>query len=102
MRIFLLIVFLFSLDKIALAKDNEFLADDFSIADIANWCWVRTYKWSGIKIDGLTGLQRWMQMMEDRPACKKGVAVPIDIMEMMRNMKKSDDLTATGSKIIQK
>ena len=41
-------------------------------------------------------------MMEDRPACKKGVAVPIDIMEMMRNMKKSDDLTATGSKIIQK
>ena len=83
-------------------KDNEFLADDFSIADIANWCWVRTYKWSGIKIDGLTGLQRWMQMMEDRPACKKGVAVPIDIMEMMRNMKKSEDLTVTGSKIIQK
>ena len=83
-------------------KDNEFLADDFSIADIANWCWVRTYKWSGIKIDGLTGLQRWMQMMEDRPACKKGVAVPIDIMELMRNMKQSKDLTDTGSKIIQK
>jgi glutathione S-transferase len=83
-------------------QENEFLADDFSIADIANWCWVRTYKWSGIKIDGLSGLQRWMQMMEDRPACKKGVAVPIDIMEMMRNMKKSEDLTATGSKIIQK
>ena len=83
-------------------QDNEFLADDFSIADIANWCWVRTYKWSGINIDGLKGLQRWMQMMEDRPACKKGVAVPIDIMEMMRNMKKSEDLTATGSKIIQK
>ena len=83
-------------------KDNEFLADDFSIADIPNWCWVRTYKWSGIKIDGLTGLQRWMQMMEDRPACKKGVAVPIDIMELMRNMKQSKDLTDTGSKIIQK
>ena len=83
-------------------KDNEYLADDFSIADIANWCWVRTYKWSGIKIDGLIGLQRWMQMMEDRPACKKGVAVPIDIMELMRNMKQSKDLTDTGSKIIQK
>ena len=82
--------------------DNEFLADDFSIADIANWCWVRTYKWSGIKIDGLIGLKRWMQMMEDRPACKKGVAVPIDIMELMRNMKQSKDLTDTGSKIIQK
>ena len=41
-------------------------------------------------------------MMEDRPACKKGVAVPIDIMELMRNMKQSKDLTDTGSKIIQK
>ena len=83
-------------------KDNEYLADDFSIADIANWCWVRTYKWSGVNIDGLEGVKRWMQMMEDRPACKKGVAVPIDIMELMRNMKQSKDLTNTGSKIIQK
>ena len=83
-------------------KDNEFLADDFSIADIPNWCWVRTYKWSGVNIDGLEGVKRWMQMMEDRPACKKGVAVQIDIMELMRNMKQSKDLTDTGSKIIQK
>ena len=28
--------------------NSEWLADDFSIADIANWCWVRTYKWSGV------------------------------------------------------
>ena len=83
-------------------KDNEYLADDFSIADIANWCWVRIYKWSGINIDGLDGLQRWMNTMEERPACKKGVSVPIDIVAMMKNMKKSDDLQNTGSKIIQK
>ena len=83
-------------------KDNEYLADDFSIADIANWCWVRIYKWSGINIDGLDGLQRWMNMMEKRPACKKGVSVPIDIVAMMKNMKKSDELQNTGSKIIQK
>ena len=83
-------------------KDNEFLADDYSIADIANWCWVRTHRWSGIKIDGLDGLQRWMKMMEDRPACKKGVSVPVDIMELMRNKKSEDDLKSTGSTIIQK
>ena len=83
-------------------KDNEFLADDYSIADIANWCWVRTYRWSGIKIDGLDELQRWMKMMEDRPACKKGVSVPVDIMELMRNKKSEDDLKSTGSTIIQK
>jgi GST-like protein len=32
-------------------KDNEWLAGEFSIADIANWCWVRTHKWSGINVD---------------------------------------------------
>ena len=67
-------------------KDNEYLADDFSIADIANWCWVRIYKWSGINIDGLDGLQRWMNTMEERPACKKGVSVPIDIVAMMLSL----------------
>ncbi len=83
-------------------KDNEFLADDYSIADIANWCWVRTHRWSGIKTEGLDGLQRWMKMMEERPACKKGVAVPIDIVELMKKQKSEKEFKETGSKIIQK
>jgi len=83
-------------------KDNEYLADDFSISDIANWCWVRTHRWSGIKTDGLDGLQRWMKMMEERPACKRGVAVPVDILELMKNKKSEKELKSTGSTIIQK
>jgi len=83
-------------------KNNEYLADDFSIADIANWCWVRTHRWSGIKTDGLDGLQRWMKMMEERPACKRGVAVPVDILELMKNKKSEKELKSTGSTIIQK
>ena len=43
--------------------NNEWLADDYSIADIANWCWVRTYKWSGISRDGLENLDRWLNVM---------------------------------------
>src|SRR5438445_8236546 len=39
--------------------DHEWLAGDYSIADIANWSWVRTYKWSGISVDGLDHLRRW-------------------------------------------
>jgi GST-like protein len=27
---------------------NEWLAGEYSIADIANWCWVRTHNWSGV------------------------------------------------------
>jgi len=83
-------------------KDNEFLADDYSIADIANWCWVRTHRWSGIKTEGLDGLERWMKMMDERPACKKGVAVPIDIVELMKKQKSEKEFKETGSKIIQK
>ena len=28
--------------------ESEWLGDDYSIADIANWCWVRTHSWSGV------------------------------------------------------
>ena len=38
--------------------EAEWLADDYSIADIATWPWVRTHKWSGIPVDGLAHLQR--------------------------------------------
>jgi len=58
--------------------ENTWLADDYSIADIANWCWVRRHEWSGISIDGLTHLQRWMQAMAERPACVRGVNIPPD------------------------
>ncbi len=33
--------------------DHEWLATDYSVADIANWSWVRTHKWSGASVDGL-------------------------------------------------
>ena len=57
-------------------KDKEWLCEDFSIADIANWCWVRVYYWAGININGLDNLKRWMDLMENRPACIKGVQTP--------------------------
>jgi glutathione S-transferase len=49
-------------------KDKEWLAGDYSIADIANWCWVRTYRWSGVSRDGLPNLDRWLGQMKERPA----------------------------------
>lgn len=60
-------------------KAHEWLAGDYSIADIANWAWVRTHKWSGVSIDGLTHLQRWNDAMYQRPACQKGIAVPFKL-----------------------
>ena len=57
-------------------KDHEFLVDDFSIADIATWPWVRLHYWAGVEIDDLPHLKRWVAVMEARPACQRGILVP--------------------------
>jgi GSH-dependent disulfide-bond oxidoreductase len=54
----------------------EYLAGAYSIADIATWPWVRIHEWSGISVEGLPNLARWMKALEDRPACQRGLAVP--------------------------
>ena len=59
--------------------DNEFLAGDYSIADIANWCWARTHAWSGVDIDDLPDLKRWLDQIGQREAVAKGVRVPGDL-----------------------
>jgi GST-like protein len=57
-------------------KHSEFLTKDFSIADIANWCWIRFHKNAEIELDNFPNLARWAAALESRPACAKGVNVP--------------------------
>lgn len=73
---------LFEVLDVRLAE-REFLAGDYSIADIANWCWVRTHLWSGVEIDDLKNLTRWRDQLAGRPACRKGVTVPFDVPELV-------------------
>jgi glutathione S-transferase len=77
-------------------QDHEFLAGDYSIADIASWSWVRGYKWSGVTLDGLPHLTRWLEAIGRRPAVKRGVDVPepVDLEEMVR---KADEARAKVS-----
>ena len=55
---------------------HEWLAGDYSIADIATWPWARTHEWSGVSIDGLPHLARWLKAIADRPAVQRGLLVP--------------------------
>ena len=55
---------------------HEYLAGDYSIADIANWSWVRTWKWSGVPIDDLPHLSRWIEQIRARPAVQAGLQQP--------------------------
>ena len=57
-------------------RDEEYLCGEFSIADIANWAWVRSYKWARIDVEGLDDLLRWHETMKARPALRRGVEVP--------------------------
>ncbi len=57
-------------------QDHEFLANDYSIADIATWPWVYIHKWSGVDIEDLPNLKRWLDKVGKRPAVDRGKSVP--------------------------
>jgi len=74
---------------------REYLCDDYSIADIANWCWVRIHRWSGVNIEGLDALQAWLARLEARPACQRGIVIP--------NPMAMDDATVNlGQSLVQR
>jgi glutathione S-transferase/GST-like protein len=80
---------------------NEWLAGDFSIADIANWCWVRTHRWSGIDAEGLPHLARWRDAIKTRPACRRGVEVPF-VRPRAEDQKAADAFAVNARKIVQR
>lgn len=82
-------------------SESEWLADDFSIADIANWCWVRTYRWSGVEVEGLPNLRRWLDAMKERPACRKGCEVPFKIPSLVKDEKAAKEFAKNARKSLQ-
>ena len=82
--------------------ESEWLADDYSIADIANWCWVRTYKWSGVDIEGLPHLRRWLDAMKARPACQRGIAVPAKAPDALKDEKATQEFVERARHSVQR
>ncbi len=62
-------------------QNHEFLAGDYSIADIATWPWVSRHEWSGVSLEGLSNLQRWLKTVGERPAVIRGDKIPVPIDE---------------------
>jgi len=63
--------------------DHQYLAGDYSIADIANWCWVRTAAWSGVDTEPFANLRRWAGEIAERPAAQAGIKVPVDMSSLL-------------------
>ena len=64
-------------------KNREYLAGDYSIADMASFPWVLMYKRFGVNLDAFDNLRRWFDAIKNRPAVRKG----IDLGKEFRNPK---------------
>jgi GST-like protein len=56
---------------------HEYVAGEYSIADMALWPWVSGYEWSGVSVAEFASLQRWLSLLGARPAVQAGRDVPI-------------------------
>jgi glutathione S-transferase len=82
--------------------ESESLVNDYSIADIANWSWLRIHAWSGVSIDGLASLGRWMAAMDARPACRRGIAVPVPVPDLTHEPENPEELAKNVRTILQR
>ena len=55
--------------------DRDFLAGDYSIADMAAYPWVRPYKNQGQDLEDFPNLKRWFETISARPAVERGIEV---------------------------
>ncbi|NQZ99234.1 MAG: glutathione S-transferase N-terminal domain-containing protein [Myxococcales bacterium] len=80
--------------------EAEYLAGDYSIADMATWSWVSLAGWAGIETADLAHLTRWIDAIAARPAVQRGRNVPqteIDIADA-----DPDEIAKTAQKMLQR
>jgi GST-like protein len=59
--------------------EREYLAGDYSIADMATWPWVRIHGHAKVSIDEMPNLKRWVEAMQAREACDRAVRKAADL-----------------------
>ena len=59
-------------------NDRDYLAGDYSIADIASLPWVRAHDRMGVVLDEFPNLQRWLDAIVERPAITKAYETGLD------------------------
>jgi GST-like protein len=75
--------------------EAEYLAGDYSIADVATWPWASIHGWAGVEVDGLANLGRWLAAVGARPAVQRGRAVPA-----VERPPDPEELARSGQKIL--
>ena len=62
--------------------EHQFLAGDYSIADIATWPWVSRYEWQTVDLNEFPNVKRWYLEIAKRPAVQRGYDVPSKVGEL--------------------
>ena len=57
-------------------ENHEYLADEYSIADIATYPWVARFEWHKTDLNDFPHVKRWFDTLSARPAVRRGMAVP--------------------------
>ncbi len=60
-------------------SEREYLAGDYSIADIASWPWIVPYKRFEQSMDAYPNVRRWFDAVKARPAVRRGMDVGKDL-----------------------
>ena len=56
--------------------EAAFLADEYSIADIATFPWIARHEWHKVDLAEFPNVKRWYDTINRRPAVVRGMAVP--------------------------
>ena len=56
--------------------EAEFLADEYSIADIATYPWVARHEWHQTDLNDFPNVKRWFDLISSRPAVTRGMQIP--------------------------
>lgn len=62
--------------------DHEYVADDYSIADMAIWPWISRFEWQTIDMNQYANVKRWYLAIAKRPAVQRGYKIPKDVGEI--------------------
>jgi GST-like protein len=63
-------------------EGRDFVAGDYSIADIAIWPWISRFEWQEIDLAKFPNVQRWSTTIAARPAVQRGYKQPKDMGEI--------------------
>ena len=63
-------------------EEREYLAEEYSIADIATWPWISRFDWQQIDLNNYPNVKRWYLSIAARPAVKRGYHQPTQVQDI--------------------